>query len=84
MSRVRVAVATMVSAYDRFMDAPIVVDLRRRGVGRQIMGALVGHARTHFSRVRLRTIRSDAARFYTTLGFEEVDEDPDATHIMHF
>lgn len=67
----------------RIRHVYVIPELRRGGVGRQILVALVDRARDGFSRVRLRTTTRDAASFYVSLGFREVDE-PDATHVLDF
>jgi len=78
---------------DPYLDDPSVArlrhlyvlpELRRRGVGRAVVGVLVDQARTSFSRMRLRTTREEAARFYSTLGFQQVAQEPDATHVIWF
>jgi N-acetylglutamate synthase-like GNAT family acetyltransferase len=77
---------------DPYLDDPEVGRLRHvyvspeargSGVGRNLVEALVWHARLTFSRVRLRTVTTDGSRFYVALGFEEVDE-PEATHVWRF
>lgn len=52
---------------------------RREGVGKLLIGFLVDHAREHFERVRLRTVREPGPPFYAALGFAVANE-PDATH----
>ena len=56
---------------------------RNRGIGRTLVAALVDHARTHFSCVRLRAENALAARLYESMGFVPI-ESPDATHILVF
>jgi GNAT superfamily N-acetyltransferase len=56
---------------------------RNRGIGRVLVSALVDHARTHFSCVRLRAENALAARLYESMGFVPI-ESPDATHILVF
>jgi GNAT superfamily N-acetyltransferase len=53
---------------------------RRRGVGRLLVAEIIRFAPPLFSRLRLRTRRDDADRFYLALGFRPVVGDPDATH----
>jgi GNAT superfamily N-acetyltransferase len=55
---------------------------RNRGIGRALVTALVGLARGHFRRVRLRAESPDARRLYERMGFEPTAE-PDATHAMN-
>jgi GNAT superfamily N-acetyltransferase len=56
---------------------------RNRGVGRALVTALVNHARTHFSCVRLRAESALAACLYESMGFVPI-ESPDASHILVF
>jgi GNAT superfamily N-acetyltransferase len=57
-------------------------EFRRQAVARRLVTRLLEHARTSFDRVRLRTLREDADRFYVAIGFERVAGDPHATHSM--
>jgi len=54
---------------------------RNRGIGRTLVAALVDHARTHFSCVRLRAENALAARLYESMGFVPI-ESPDASHLL--
>jgi GNAT superfamily N-acetyltransferase len=54
---------------------------RNRGIGRALVAALVDHAGTHFSCVRLRAENALAAGLYESMGFVPI-ESPDATHIL--
>ncbi len=56
-------------------------DLRRRGVASGLVQRCVAHAAGNFDRMRLRTNRADASRFYVAVGFRLTDE-PDATHTL--
>jgi GNAT superfamily N-acetyltransferase len=56
---------------------------RNRGIGGALVVALVDHARTHFSCVRLRAENAPAARLYESMGFVPI-ESPDASHILVF
>jgi GNAT superfamily N-acetyltransferase len=56
---------------------------RNRGIGRALVAALVYHARTHFSCVRLRAENALAARLYESMGFVPI-ESPDASHMLSF
>lgn len=56
---------------------------RNRGIGRALVAALVDHARTHFSYVRLRAENALAARLYESMGFVPI-ESPDASHMLLF
>jgi GNAT superfamily N-acetyltransferase len=56
---------------------------RNRGIGRTLVAALVDHARTHFSCVRLRAENAGAAGLYESMGFVPI-ESPDASHMLSF
>jgi GNAT superfamily N-acetyltransferase len=58
----------------------VLADWRRRGVGRQLVEAVVAEARLHFDRLTLWT--NDAAPFYRALGFIEDGTLFKATHHM--
>ena len=53
---------------------------RRRGIGRLLVSKIVEHSNRSFSRLRLRTLRSDADQFYVALGFCRVEGEADVTH----
>jgi GNAT superfamily N-acetyltransferase len=55
-------------------------EFRRRGVGRLLVSKIVEAAMRTFSRLRLRTLRADADRFYVAIGFSRIAGEPDATH----
>ena len=57
-------------------------EFRSRGIGRLLVSKIVECASRSFSRVRLRTLRADAAQFYMALGFRSVVGEPDVTHEM--
>jgi GNAT superfamily N-acetyltransferase len=54
---------------------------RRKGIGRDLVTALIEEARRSFRFVRLRAENPDAARVYERLGFVPL-ANPDATHIL--
>jgi GNAT superfamily N-acetyltransferase len=56
---------------------------RRRGIGQQMMGMILGAARRTFRLVRLRTDSKYAARFYERLGFREVSCVDACTHVLN-
>ena len=58
----------------------VLPEWRQRGVGRQLVEALVAQAAPHFALLRLRTTNPLAARFYERLGFAVVAGDDEATH----
>ena len=60
----------------------VLAALRRQGVGRRLVQAVVAAARGHFRLLRLRTASATAARFYEALGFRACREDADSTHVM--
>lgn len=75
---------------DPYIDDPTVGRIRhvyvhpsrrRQGVGKTLIEYLVEHARGHFERVRLRSLRDPGPDFYAALGFASTDE-PDATHVV--
>lgn len=75
---------------DPYLDDPSVGRLRhlyvapgarRRGVGRHLVGAAVARGASAFRRLRLRTDRDEADRFYRALGFARSDE-PDVSHVL--
>jgi GNAT superfamily N-acetyltransferase len=77
---------------DPFINDPQIGRIRRvyvrpawrnKGIGRQLMNALIEAARPHFHIVRLRAESPDAARLYERLGFLPIDN-PDASHSMIF
>jgi GNAT superfamily N-acetyltransferase len=55
-------------------------DVRRRGVGRRLMAAILGTARGRFDTVRLSTQNPAAARLYEGLGFRPSADTPRCTH----
>ena len=57
----------------------VLQELRRHGVGRMLMEAIIGKARTDFAVLRLRTRSAGAAALYESLGFERYAGD-DETH----
>jgi len=76
---------------DPYLDDPatgrirhlyVARDARRQGVGRALVAALLTEARVTFRRVRLRTSQPDASALYETLGFVEVSNEPNASHVL--
>lgn len=57
-------------------------EFRRRGIGGLLVSKIVECASRSFSRIRLRTLRADAAQFYLALGFRSVVGEPNVTHEM--
>jgi GNAT superfamily N-acetyltransferase len=60
----------------------VVPELRRRGVGKAMVAAILEHARRSFGAVRLRTDRAEADSFYVALGFARTPGEEAATHIL--
>ena len=56
--------------------------MRRRGVGRGLIGEIITLARPSFDRLRLRTDDAGAAAFYAALGFQQVADVEAATHVL--
>lgn len=57
-------------------------DVRRKGVGSQLLSELVKHAKGNFSKITCRTESTRADKFYRSNGFEETHDTPDTTHVM--
>jgi GNAT superfamily N-acetyltransferase len=55
---------------------------RRRGVGSQLVAAVIHAAQGSFDRLRLRAGTDPAARFYEAIGFRPSDGEPDCTHVL--
>lgn len=53
---------------------------RGQGVGRRLLAALIEATRPHYHTLTLRTLTSDAAAFYTAIGFETSPRFENATH----
>lgn len=58
----------------------VAVDHRRKGIGSRLVRAVMGAARGHFARLRLRTDSPDADAFYRCLGFLPVTGEPACSH----
>ena len=55
---------------------------RRRGVGRQLVRAVIAAATGRFQRLRVRTERPEAGLLYERLGFKPVTGEADCTHTL--
>jgi GNAT superfamily N-acetyltransferase len=75
---------------DPYLDDPEVArirhvyvasDMRGVGVGKALVLAMVEHARSGFTRVRLRTTRPEGSAFYLAIGFQPSTSEVDATHV---
>lgn len=60
----------------------VLTAFRRRGVGRQLVAAVIEAARGRFGTLRLRTGNPEAARVYEAIGFRPSARAADHTHIM--
>jgi len=58
----------------------VAVDHRRKGIGSQLVRAIMRAAMGHFTRLRLRTKNPDAYGFYRSLGFMPVTAEPECSH----
>ena len=64
----------------RIRHVYVMPDLRRTGVGRRLMAALIGHSRENFAFLTLRTPTAHADAFYVSLGFSREPRFEHATH----
>jgi GNAT superfamily N-acetyltransferase len=62
----------------------VAFNYRRRGIGSQLVGVVVGAARDHFTRLRLRTESPGADASYRSLGFMRVTGEPTCSHEIVF
>ncbi len=58
----------------------VLAALRRFGIGRRLVEAVLAAARGRFAALRLRTDNPEAAAFYERLGFQRRVGVPDCTH----
>jgi GNAT superfamily N-acetyltransferase len=74
---------------DPYLDDPTVGRIRhlyvagghrRNGIGSRLVRDVLGAARGHFARLRLRTGSPDADAFYRSLGFLPVTGEPACSH----
>jgi GNAT superfamily N-acetyltransferase len=61
----------------------VLPEYRRQGVGRELMLALIQHARAHFEILTLRTPTAHGNSFYKSLGFTDEPRFENATHWLH-
>lgn len=59
----------------------VLQSMRRSGAGRALLAAITQRARSHFTRLRLRTTTAQGAAFYEAIGFTRCDEDA-ASHVL--
>ena len=60
----------------------VLAELRRLGIGRQLVAAVIASAQGRFALLRLRTDSVEAAAFYERLGFRRRVGLPDCTHTL--
>jgi GNAT superfamily N-acetyltransferase len=60
----------------------VLLAYRRLGIGRRLVGEVIGAARGRFDTLRLRTENPEAAAFYERLGFLRSVGARDCTHVM--
>jgi GNAT superfamily N-acetyltransferase len=60
----------------------VAAEFRRRGIGTELVAAVIMTARGTFDRLRLRTGSESAAGFYESLGFRLCAEEPACTHVL--
>lgn len=74
---------------DPYLDRPdigrirhvyVMPKLRRSGVGRRLMSALIAHSHDYFEILTLRTAMANADAFYVSLGFSREPRFDHATH----
>lgn len=59
----------------------VIPELRRKGVGRQLVKRALEDAVKNFEVIRLRTVDSNSAAFFEAIGFIKVKGDESATHL---
>lgn len=57
-------------------------NVRRQGVGSQLLSELKNHAKEKFKVITCKTESAKADAFYRANGFEETHEEPHTTHVM--
>jgi GNAT superfamily N-acetyltransferase len=60
----------------------VLAGWRRKNAGTFLLNALIAHAQPHFTHLRLRTMTTEASRFYEALGFTHTPNAKAATHIL--
>ena len=68
------------AAVGRVRHLYVATSERRLGVASELLDRIVSDARSRFRLVRLRTRNPQAAAFYRSRGFAEVDDDEFCTH----
>lgn len=59
----------------------VIPELRRRGIGRQLVKRALEDAAKYFEVIRLRTVDPNSAAFFEAVGFTKVKGDESATHL---
>lgn len=62
----------------------VLPQVRRMGVGRQLVERAIIDAQNHFNAVRLRTLDDQSASFFEAAGFRAIEGQDEATHEMKF
>jgi GNAT superfamily N-acetyltransferase len=73
-----------VSTVGRVRHLYVAADHRRKGIGTQLVRAVVAAAHGHFVRLRLRTDSADANAFYRSIGFMPATGEPACSHQLVF
>jgi ribosomal protein S18 acetylase RimI-like enzyme len=61
----------------------VVPAYRRRGIGGQLVGAVVAAATGRFQRLRVRTENPEAGHLYQTFGFQRMFGEAECTHVLN-
>jgi len=69
-------------AIGRVKHVYVKESLRRSGIGRMIMNAIISQARTRFELLTLRTDSEAASAFYRSLGFQNEPTYESSTHYL--
>jgi GNAT superfamily N-acetyltransferase len=64
----------------RIRHVYVLPTYRRQGLGRDLVLALIQHARSHFELLTLRTLTKHGDSFYKSLGFSDEARYDNATH----
>lgn len=61
----------------------VMPEYRRHNIGRDLMLALIEHAKKHFEQLTLRTLTEHGDKFYKSLGFTDEIRFENATHWLN-
>jgi GNAT superfamily N-acetyltransferase len=64
----------------RIRHVYVLPSYRRKGLGRNLVLALIDHSRSHFETLTLRTLTKHGDSFYKSLGFSDETRFDNATH----